>query len=246
MAALKLKQKDSDSAEAAEPKQINIAPPPKKRKGFGKGGFSNGAKSGCRIVFLLFIVVILAFVGAIVAFRTFCTSPMPGNVRNYRPSPPLTEQALKRVKALRTAATVNGIITVYFTERELNALLQKNVEEIDWKGQADISLDDNLSFAYTLPLTGIPGFKGRHVTGQMALVFNSGDEGLKIALADGTTLNGYKIPGFIRKIFDGGSFTTKVLSAPGFNDLVEHLGKIEVENKQLAVTTRKKKPEANK
>lgn len=237
MAMVKIKRKE-EAAAGENIREIITPVAPERKKGRRQGSDDEG-KSGCRTVILLFLLVTVGIACAIYQFRNYYTSGRPGYIRNYRASSALTEQASKRVEALRTAIEVNGIITIFFSEKELNALLQKNIEKSGWKGEAIIELEDSLSIDYTLPLTGIPGFKGRHLTGRMVFEFKEGDGGVEVTLAEGK-LNGHKIPAFIRNKLKGAAFEEKVLSAPDLQDLTGHLESVKVVNKQLVVKTRKK------
>ncbi|MDT8391307.1 MAG: hypothetical protein RRC34_12455 [Lentisphaeria bacterium] len=242
MAMVKIKRKEEEAAARGDGRYqaFNIGAGPEKGKARRKNADGEG-RSGCRTVILLFLLVIVGVACALYQFRNYYTSGKPGYVRNYRASTALTEQAVKRVDALRAAIKANGAMTIVFSERELNALLQKNIQTVNWKGQADISLDEHLSIAYTLPLTGIPGFKGRHLTGQMVFAFDENDNGVDVTLTE-TKLNGHDIPAFVRNKLKGDAFKEKVLAAPALQDLASHLESVTVVDQQLVVKVRKKTP----
>lgn len=229
MAMMKLKRDQAPEAPAAAPRSLTPIPPKKKQR--------SDRGSGCRIVVLLFLLIIVGAVVGAYQFRELYTTTTPGALHVPRTRQAVLENAQQKVEALRTGVTLNAVLTVSFSEAELNALLQQALEESGWSGQMVASLSDKIELNYTLPVGGVPWFNGRHVTGSATFDI-SVDNGTPTVEWVKGTMNGRNIPAFVRHRLGGRKLAEKILSIPRLEAMTDHIATLRIDDGTMRIVTR--------
>ncbi len=209
-------------------------PPPRKRKRDSEG-------SGCRIVILLFLLVLVAIVVAIIKGRDLYTNTQPAFVSVPRIPATVNDQAKQKVAALRQSAELNAVISVTFTEAELNALLQNAIKESGWEGTMAITLDNKLHLTHSSSVGGIPGFAGRHLNGQSTFDLRCRNGKPTVDWVYGA-FNNHKLPAFVRQRLAGPKLARKILAIPRLSQFVDQIAELRIDNGSLHITTRKTVP----
>ena len=196
----------------------------------GKGCFFYG----CLITGVLAVLVVGVFLMGMMKLKNMMreyTSEAPVEIPTYQVQPGECEQLNARIESFKTDGG-----TLSLSADDLNAMTTCLEGMKDMAGKVWFKIPGGeLTVDASFPLTGIPGFSGRYLNGNMTLDLYLRD-GIPHAYLKDIATEGKEIPAeFIREIGKE-NLAKDLMSDPNLGPMLRELKSLEVEDGKLVLT----------
>jgi hypothetical protein len=147
----------------------------------------------------------------------------------------------QRVEEVRQALLSNQVTKAEFTAEELNICVAQNPALKDIKGKVYFKFENGLAQTQaSIPLTGIPGFSGRHLNGLVQTSISVNDGKIKL-IPQTVQVSGQNIPDGImnqlKKSFQDG-FDKKLDEDPNTRAFLDRIRTLKIEGDKVVIETR--------